>query len=93
MPGAQVPRASHHLVHNEAAGGCGTGACPDGCTDAVHRWLGEGRPFDQVMGAWHQERGDAKDIPIYVPTAPAFGLGSALHNRRMDSASSGPARA
>ena len=24
------------------------------CTDAVHRWLGEGRQFDEVMGAWHQ---------------------------------------
>jgi flavin-dependent dehydrogenase len=38
------------------------------CTDAIHRWLGDGRPFDQVMGAWHQER-DAKDIPIYEFTA------------------------
>jgi flavin-dependent dehydrogenase len=38
------------------------------CTDAIHRWLGHGRPFDQVMGAWHQER-DARDIPIYEFTA------------------------
>jgi flavin-dependent dehydrogenase len=38
------------------------------CTDAVHRWLGEGRQFDEVMGAWHQER-DAKDMPIYEFTA------------------------
>jgi flavin-dependent dehydrogenase len=38
------------------------------CTDAVHRWLGEGNEFDEVMGAWHRER-DAKDLPIYEFTA------------------------
>jgi flavin-dependent dehydrogenase len=38
------------------------------CTDAIHQWLGEGRPFEEVMGAWHQER-DAKDMPIYEFTA------------------------
>ena len=38
------------------------------CTDAVHRWLGGGKEFDEVMGAWHRER-DAKDMPIYEFTA------------------------
>src|SRR3954469_2992242 len=38
------------------------------CSDAVHRWLGEGRPFDEVMAAWHHER-DAKDTAIYEFTA------------------------
>jgi flavin-dependent dehydrogenase len=38
------------------------------CTDAVHRWLGEGEGFNEVMGAWHQER-DAKNMPIYEFTA------------------------
>jgi len=38
------------------------------CTDAVHRWLGGGHQFDEVMSAWHQQR-DAKDMPIYEFTA------------------------
>jgi flavin-dependent dehydrogenase len=38
------------------------------CTQAIHHWLSEGKPFDEVMGAWHQER-DAKDMPIYEFTA------------------------
>lgn len=38
------------------------------CSDAVDSWLGEGKPYDDVMGAWHQER-DAKAVPIYEFTA------------------------
>jgi flavin-dependent dehydrogenase len=38
------------------------------CTDAVHRWLGRGHQFEEVMSAWHQQR-DAKDMPIYEFTA------------------------
>ncbi|KRA37820.1 MULTISPECIES: NAD(P)/FAD-dependent oxidoreductase [unclassified Nocardioides] len=38
------------------------------CTDAIHRWLGEGEDFDEAMGAWHHER-DTKDLPIYEFTA------------------------
>jgi len=38
------------------------------CSDAVDGWLGEGKPYDDVMGAWHQER-DAKAAPIYEFTA------------------------
>ncbi|HET6939085.1 MAG TPA: NAD(P)/FAD-dependent oxidoreductase, partial [Nocardioides sp.] len=38
------------------------------CSDAVDGWLGEGKPYDDVMGAWHQER-DAKAVPIYEFTA------------------------
>jgi 2-polyprenyl-6-methoxyphenol hydroxylase-like FAD-dependent oxidoreductase len=38
------------------------------CTEAIHHWLSEDKPFDEVMGAWHQER-DAKDMPIYEFTA------------------------
>jgi flavin-dependent dehydrogenase len=38
------------------------------CTDAVDRWLREGRPFDIVMGDWHRTR-DAKALPIYEFTA------------------------
>ncbi len=38
------------------------------CADAVHQWLGEGRGFDEVMGAWHHER-DAAALPIYEFTA------------------------
>ena len=38
------------------------------CTDAIDQWLGDGTPFDDAMGAWHQER-DAKAMPIYEFTA------------------------
>ena len=38
------------------------------CTHAVHQWLGEGRPFEDVMGAWHQQR-DTTHMPIYEFTA------------------------
>jgi 2-polyprenyl-6-methoxyphenol hydroxylase-like FAD-dependent oxidoreductase len=38
------------------------------CSDAVDSWLGEGKPYDDVMGAWHQDR-DAKAVPIYEFTA------------------------
>lgn len=38
------------------------------CTAAIHQWLGEGEDFDEVMGAWHQER-DTRDMPIYEFTA------------------------
>jgi 2-polyprenyl-6-methoxyphenol hydroxylase-like FAD-dependent oxidoreductase len=38
------------------------------CADAVDRWLGQGASYDDVMGAWHQER-DAKAMPIYEFTA------------------------
>ncbi len=38
------------------------------CTEAIDAWLGDGKPFDDVMGAWHQER-DAKAMPIYEFTA------------------------
>jgi 2-polyprenyl-6-methoxyphenol hydroxylase-like FAD-dependent oxidoreductase len=43
------------------------------CSDAVDRWLGEGKPYDDVMGAWHQER-DAKAVPIYEFTAQMASL-------------------
>lgn len=38
------------------------------CARAVDAWLREGLPFDQVMGAWHQER-DAAVLPMYEFTA------------------------
>jgi flavin-dependent dehydrogenase len=38
------------------------------CTEAVDRWLREGRPFDVVMSEWHRTR-DAKALPIYEFTA------------------------
>ncbi|HEY5842643.1 MAG TPA: FAD-binding monooxygenase, partial [Mycobacterium sp.] len=38
------------------------------CTHAVQPWLGEGRPFEDVMGAWHQQR-DTTHMPIYEFTA------------------------
>jgi 2-polyprenyl-6-methoxyphenol hydroxylase-like FAD-dependent oxidoreductase len=38
------------------------------CASAVDAWLGEGRPFEDVMAAWHRER-DAKAVPIYELTA------------------------
>ena len=38
------------------------------CTDAIDRWLGDGKPYNDVMSAWHQER-DAKAMPIYEFTA------------------------
>jgi 2-polyprenyl-6-methoxyphenol hydroxylase-like FAD-dependent oxidoreductase len=38
------------------------------CTEAIDRWLGAGKPYDDAMSAWHQER-DAKAMPIYDFTA------------------------
>ena len=38
------------------------------CTDAIDRWLREGKPYNDAMSAWHQER-DAKAMPIYEFTA------------------------
>ena len=38
------------------------------CTEAIDAWLGDGKPYDDVMGAWHQER-DAKAMPIYEFTS------------------------
>jgi flavin-dependent dehydrogenase len=38
------------------------------CTEAVDRWLREGRSFEIVMGEWHRAR-DAKALPIYEFTA------------------------
>lgn len=38
------------------------------CTDAIDQWLGGGRPFVEVMSAWHRER-DAKAMPIYEFTS------------------------
>ena len=38
------------------------------CTDAVDRWLRHESSYEDVMGAWHQER-DAKAMPIYEFTA------------------------
>jgi 2-polyprenyl-6-methoxyphenol hydroxylase-like FAD-dependent oxidoreductase len=38
------------------------------CADAVDQWLGHGASYDDVMGAWHQQR-DAKAMPIYEFTA------------------------
>lgn len=38
------------------------------CTDAIDQWLSGGKPFDEAMCAWHQER-DAKATSIYEFTA------------------------
>jgi len=38
------------------------------CAEAIDAWLGAGKPFDDVMSAWHQER-DAKAMPIYEFTS------------------------
>jgi 2-polyprenyl-6-methoxyphenol hydroxylase-like FAD-dependent oxidoreductase len=38
------------------------------CADAVDAWLGEGKPYEDVMSAWQQER-DAKAGPIYEFTS------------------------
>jgi 2-polyprenyl-6-methoxyphenol hydroxylase-like FAD-dependent oxidoreductase len=38
------------------------------CAKAIDMWLGEGKPFADVMSAWHQER-DAKAMPTYDFTA------------------------
>ena len=38
------------------------------CSDAIDQWLGAGRPFDEVMGAWHRDR-DAHAMPIYEFTS------------------------
>jgi 2-polyprenyl-6-methoxyphenol hydroxylase-like FAD-dependent oxidoreductase len=38
------------------------------CAAAVDGWLGDGKPYADVMGAWHQER-DAKALPIYEFTS------------------------
>jgi len=38
------------------------------CAGAIDQWLREGKPYDDVMSAWHQER-DAKAMPIYEFTA------------------------
>jgi len=38
------------------------------CTGAIDQWLRDGKPYDDVMSAWHQER-DAKAMPIYEFTA------------------------
>jgi flavin-dependent dehydrogenase len=37
------------------------------CTEAIAAWL-RGKPYDDAMGAWHQER-DAKAMPIYEFTS------------------------
>ena len=38
------------------------------CTDAIDQWLQDGKPYNDAMSAWHQER-DAKAMPIYGFTA------------------------
>ncbi len=38
------------------------------CSRAIDAWLREGRPFDEVMAAWHRER-DAAVLPMYEFTA------------------------
>jgi 2-polyprenyl-6-methoxyphenol hydroxylase-like FAD-dependent oxidoreductase len=38
------------------------------CTEAIDAWLRDGKPYDDAMGAWHQER-DAKAMPIYELTS------------------------
>jgi flavin-dependent dehydrogenase len=38
------------------------------CTDAMDQWLQDGKPYQDAMSAWHQER-DAKAMPIYEFTA------------------------
>jgi 2-polyprenyl-6-methoxyphenol hydroxylase-like FAD-dependent oxidoreductase len=38
------------------------------CTEAIDAWLRDGKPYDDAMGAWHQER-DAKAMPIYEFTS------------------------
>ena len=38
------------------------------CTDAIDQWLRDGKPYNDAMSAWHQER-DAKAMPIYEFTA------------------------
>ncbi|MEV0283609.1 MULTISPECIES: NAD(P)/FAD-dependent oxidoreductase [unclassified Kribbella] len=38
------------------------------CSNAVDDWLGGGKPFEDVMGTWHQER-DAQATPLYEFTA------------------------
>ena len=38
------------------------------CTHAIDQWLGQRKPYDDAMGAWHPER-DAKAMPIYEFTA------------------------
>ncbi len=38
------------------------------CSDAIDRWLGDGKPYEDVMSTWHQER-DAKAMPVYEFTA------------------------
>jgi 2-polyprenyl-6-methoxyphenol hydroxylase-like FAD-dependent oxidoreductase len=43
------------------------------CTEAIDSWLRDGKPFDDVMGAWHQAR-DAKAMPIYEFTAQLASL-------------------
>ncbi len=38
------------------------------CAGAIHQWLHDGKPYNDAMSAWHQER-DAKAMPIYEFTA------------------------
>ena len=38
------------------------------CTEAIDQWLGEGKPFEDAMAAWHAVR-DAKAMPIYEFTS------------------------
>ena len=38
------------------------------CSTAIDQWLGDGKPYNDVMSAWHQER-DAKAMPVYQFTA------------------------
>jgi len=38
------------------------------CTAAIDAWLRDGTPYDDTMGAWHQER-DAKAMPNYEFTS------------------------
>ncbi len=38
------------------------------CADAIDHWLRDGKPYNDVMSAWHQER-DAEAMPIYEFTA------------------------
>jgi flavin-dependent dehydrogenase len=38
------------------------------CSTAIDQWLGDGKPYNDAMSAWHQER-DAKAMPVYEFTA------------------------
>ncbi|MFI7063749.1 NAD(P)/FAD-dependent oxidoreductase [Kribbella sp. NPDC050124] len=38
------------------------------CSQAIDDWLGGGKPFDDVMSTWHQER-DTQAMPLYEFTS------------------------